>query len=134
MLDLPKDEMAFRKIYKDLLESEKITTVFRPGKRDCGDFRGYCPAQIVDAKVLDSIGADWAKVAPKFLEGFLRKIKIKSVEIKTLGALRKEDFSGSSPDVQDIESLIYHLGLIYNLEKGALKHDSVVTKITFEYI
>ena len=32
-MDLPRDEMAFRKRYQSLVEGEQLTTVFRPGDR-----------------------------------------------------------------------------------------------------
>ena len=133
MLNLPKDEMAFRKIYLDLLEQEKITTIFRPGKRDCGEVRGYCPSQLVTAKVLENIGADWAEVPPKFIEGFSKNIVIKSAEVKKIKDFTNADFIGSSPEVHDIKSLKYHLGVIYNLSLSSLSDDALVTKITFEY-
>lgn len=134
MLNLPRDEMAFRRIYKDLLEQEKLWVIFRPGKRTCEDFRGYYPAQKVRARVLKNIGADWANVAPEFIEGFSKTIEIRSVEVRTIGSLKLEDFEGSSPDVRDRDSLIYHLGLIYNLEKRDLSPEALVTKIRFDYL
>ena len=133
MLNLPANEMAFRKAYSDLLKQEKITTVFRPGDRDCGKTRGYCPSDIVNAKILEKVGADWAMIPPKFIDGFSKTIVIKTVEVKRLGSLTKKDFEGSSPDVLDIDSLKYQLGLIYNIDITEFNDYSLVTRITFEY-
>ena len=132
--ELPKDDMAFRKIYKNLLEEEKLTTVFRPGVRDCNRFRWYCPEDIVNARVIDQQGLDRARVAPVFLVEPVKKIQVEQVEVKTLGSLSSKDFIGSSPDVYDKKSLIYHLGLIYNLDISSLLDDSPITRIQFRYI
>jgi hypothetical protein len=125
--------MAFRRIYSDLLEAEKLTTVFRPGSRKENDFRGYKHGQIVTARVLDKVGADWAKIAPQFVPGFSKTIIISSLTTKELDKLVAEDFTGSSPDIYDIPSLRYHLGLIYNLSPNDLNGGSVVTRINFKY-
>jgi hypothetical protein len=133
-LELPRDEIAFRKIYKDLIIKNKITTVFRPGKRICGDFRGYCPGEVIKIRVIEKTGADWAMLPPEFEQDFVKKIEM--IEIKSLFIkdLKKEDFEGSSPDVFDKNSLLYHLGIIYNLPVEKLQDDNLITKITFKYI
>jgi len=131
--ELPSNEIAFRKIYKNLLESEAITRVFRPGKRACGDFRGYCEGDIVQAKVIDQIGLDRAEVPPLFLPQPVKTIRVQSIGVVKIGELSQADFVGSSPDVYDKQSLIYHLGLIYNLALTTFSDDSLVTKINFTY-
>ncbi len=133
-LDLPRDEMAFRKIYKDLVAGEKITTVFRPGKRLCGDFRSYCLGEKITIRIIENVGADWAKIAPQFETDFRKIIEIIDTSIMKLKDLTSKDFLGSSPDVCDKKSLIYHLGLIYNLSIDELNDESSVTKIKFQYI
>jgi len=132
-LNLPKDEMAFRKIYKDLVANEKITTVFRPGKRVCGDFRGYCLGEIVTIRTIEQVGADWASLAPKFDNNFFKKIEITGTTTFKIKELTEADFVGSSPDIKDIESLKYHLGTIYNLSIEDVDEDAIVTKIQFKY-
>ena len=132
-LNLNPDEMAFRAIYHDLLMKEKIKVVFRPGKRICGDFRGYCPGQKVAAKIIKKIGSDQAGVPPEFYNDFFKTIIIKKVEAKKRRELTQEDFIDSSPDVKDKKSLKYHLGLIYNLLPSQLKDESIVTIIKFKY-
>ena len=132
--ELPADDMSFRRIYKNLLENETLITVFRPGVRDCKKFRGYCPMNIVNARVIDQVGLDRAKVAPEFLKKPVKKIQIEEIFAKKIGDLTKEDFVGSSPDVYDKQSLVYHLGLIYNLDITSLSPEEMVTIIRFSYI
>lgn len=132
-LFLDPNEIAFRKIYRGLLEQEKITVIFRPGKRFCGDFRGYCAEQKATIRVIDSAGADWAMVPPKFVPGFSKKVIITEIETKTLGELTEVDFKGSSPDVHDKESLKYNLGIIYNIDDREFTDDFVITKTNFLY-
>ena len=134
LLDLPRNEMAFRRIYRIYLEKRWITTVFRPGRRLPGDARSYHPGQLVKAKVLDHLGLDRAKVAPIFLTHPVRLIRIELVEARTIGSLLKTDFLGSTPDIINRSSLVYHLGLIYNLDPADLTKDSVVTRICFNYV
>ncbi|MFA6995435.1 MAG: hypothetical protein WC249_03460 [Patescibacteria group bacterium] len=131
---LPSDDMAFRKIYKELLEKEILTTVFRPGVRVCNDFRGYCSKDVVNARVISQLGLDRAEIAPQFLASPVKKIQIEEIFSKNLGSLTADDFIGSSPDVYDKQSLIYHLGLIYNLDFSSLSDESQVTRIHFSYI
>lgn len=133
-LALDPNEMAIRKIYWPLLKTEKLTTVFRPGKRLEGDERGYRKGQIVDARVIDYIGADWAGVPPEFAPQLSKKIIIESVEAKKIGELSAQDFIGSSPDIFNQQSLIYHLGVVYNLFPEDLNPNSLVTIINFKYI
>ncbi|MFA6797510.1 MAG: hypothetical protein WCR40_02295 [Candidatus Paceibacterota bacterium] len=133
-LELPRDEIAFRKIYKSLIANKEITTVFRPGKRICGDFRGYCSGEIIKIRIIEKVGADWAILPPKFEEEFIKKIEIIETKSFPIRDLQKEDFNGSSPDVFDKKSLLYQLGIIYNLSVEELQEDSLITKITFKYI
>ncbi|NTU98699.1 hypothetical protein HGA64_01685 [Candidatus Falkowbacteria bacterium] len=125
--------MAFRKMYWPLVEAGILTKVFRPGKRQCGDFRGYCKGQRVTARRIERIGADWFGVPPIFSEGCERDVEIVSVVVKRIGDLSKADFVGSSPDVRDVKSLRYHLGMIYNLSPEEVGRNSNVTIITFNY-
>ncbi len=133
-LTLNPDEMAFRKIYWSLLSQEKITTVFRPGKRTSGMPRAYVEGQIVKARVIDSIGADWAGVPPQFVSDLSKHIRIEKIQAKKLGELKCADFKGSSPDVMNKLSLRYHLGAIYNLYGEDLEEDAWITIIKFEYV
>jgi shikimate dehydrogenase len=132
-LFLNPNEMAFRKIYWPLLENETLTTVFRPGRRLAGDERGYCQDQAVVARVIDSIGADWAGVPPEFSNDFSKLIRIKSVTAKLIKELNEDDFLGASIDVQSQEMLQYHLGVVYNLYPREIAKDSFVTIIKFHY-
>ena len=133
MLDLPREEMAIRKIYRELVEQQKLTTVFRPGQRLCEDYRGYCQNEIITIKIVDRVGADWALLAPVFAPDFAKAVKIENITSLPLGSLTAADFAGSTPDVFDRQSLRYHLGIIYNLAPDDLGDDSLVTKICFSY-
>lgn len=130
---LDPNEMAFRKVYRSLLENMKVTTIFRPGRRLCGDYRGYCSEQEVIIKIIDKTGADWAMLPPKFVEDFSKKVIIKDVQVKTLAEVTKEDFAGATEDIRDVTSLKYHLGVIYNLSDKELTDDFAITKTIFEY-
>lgn len=132
-LFLDPNEIAFRKIYRGLLEQGKITVIFRPGKRFCGDFRGYCAEQEATVRIIESAGADWAMIPPKFVHEFSKKVIITEVETKTFGELTESDFRGSSPDIHDKESLKYNLGIIYNIDDREFTDDFVITKTTFVY-
>ncbi len=133
-LKLPSDEMAFRRIYRKLIEREVLTTVFRPEPRACSDERGYCVGQIVQARILETPGSDTHKISPRFLDGGSKTIRIESVEVKAIGSLTRQDFQGSSPDVQDVQDLRYHLGIIYNLDPSEITESKLITRIKYSFI
>lgn len=126
--------MAFRRIYRLVLLEEQVTVVFRPGRRLPGEYRGYHVGQIVQAKVIDQAGLDRARVAPEFLPYPIKTIRIESIEVRKIGSLGPKDFVGSTSDVFDIASLVYQLGLIYNMDPADLTSDAEVTRIRFSYI
>jgi hypothetical protein len=129
----PRDEIGFRKIYEDLVYNHEITTIFRPGERTCNLNKGFCEGETINIKILDKIGADWAMLAPKTIP-IDKKVLILKAENKKIGELTQDDFIGSSPDVHDKQSLIYNLGVIYNLPPSELTDDSIVTRTTFRYL
>lgn len=129
----PRDEIGFRKIYTDLIRDKKITTIFRPGERICGVNKGFCEGETVNIKILDKVGADWAYLPPKTISDG-QKVRVVSTVNTTLGALVAGDFKGSSPDIFDKQSLIYNIGIIYNLAPDELADNSVITKTTFVYL
>lgn len=130
-MELPRDEMAFRKRYEDLLVARKITTVFRPGNRVYPNRRGYIPGEQVMARVIERCGSDEAGVAPLF-NGLRIPIQITALTLKTIDGIDEEDFAGSSPDVYDRESLEDHLEGIY--QKPIDCFDGAVTRIQFRYV
>ena len=129
--NLPRDEMAIRAPYWNFVESEELKTVFRPGDRRCGTFRSYCPDEKITLRLLNKIGADWAKVPPVFDENKKKSVIIKTVEVIPIEKINKDHFKGSSPDIHDLESLLFHIALVYNLDIGEIKE---VTRTTFDYI
>lgn len=130
-VELPRDEMAFRKKYQRLLLSQKITTVFRPGDRRFPRWRGYAPGETVTARVIERVGSDALGIAPAF-NAVRVPICIEDVTVIEVAALGAADFVGSSPDVDDRPSLMAHLEGIYGRPVSAF--DGVVTRIRFRYL
>lgn len=129
----PRDEIGFRKIYADLVRDHKITTIFRPGERTCNLNKGFCEGEIINIKIIDKVGADWAKLPPE-TTSIDRRALILTATNKKIGEITNDDFSGSSPDVFDKQSLVYNLGITYNLPQSELSDDSVITRTTFVYL
>jgi hypothetical protein len=125
-LDLPRNEMAFRMRYQELLLARQITTVFRPGDRIYPNWRGYLEGETVIARVIKRTGSDALGIAPQFNDLRL-PIRILSLTVKPVDALTAADFLGSSPDVRDVAGLIAHLSEIYGEEIDR------VTRIHFRY-
>jgi hypothetical protein len=130
-MELPRDEMAFRKQYEELLCAQELKTVFRPGNRLYPNWRGYIPGEVVTARVIERCGSDELRVPPLFNDTRI-PIKITSLMAKKIDRMKMDDFCGSSPDVFDQKSLNDHLQHIY--QKPIECFDGVVTKITFEYV
>jgi hypothetical protein len=130
-LDLPRDEMAFRKQYQSLLLTQKLTTVFRPGDRRAPAWRGYAPGEVVTARVIARVGSDALGVPPVFNDVRM-PILIQSVTLRSLETLTSDDFAGSSPDVRDPSSLAAHLEGIYG--RPLASWGSLVTRIAFSYV
>jgi len=130
LLYLPRDEMAIRAPYWNLVTEKKLVTVFRPGNRLCGDFRSYCPGEIVKLRLLSRVGADWAGLKPEFVKNETYEVVINSQEVIKSSDIDKIDFTGSSPDIKDKTSLLYHLGIIYNM---SLDEITEVTRTMFSY-
>ena len=129
-LDMPRDEMAFRRRYQPMLFARTLTTVFRPGDRLWPNWRGYRQGEIVTARVIARPGSDALGIPPEFTS---TRILIEIVDIKVFApeALAAGDFAGSSPDVQDPASLRVHLLGIYGRPLSA--YGDVVTRIQFAY-
>jgi hypothetical protein len=129
-LDMPRDEMAFRRRYEPLLFARTLTTVFRPGNRLWPNWRGYRLNEIVTARVIARPGSDALGIPPDFTA---TRTRIEIVDIRVLPpeGLTAEDFVGSSPDVHDVASLRIHLLGIYGRPLSAF--GDVVTRIQFAY-
>jgi hypothetical protein len=130
-LDMPRDEMAFRRRYEPMLNARTLTTVFRPGNRLWPNWRGYRMGEVVAARVIARPGSDALGMPPEFTSS---RIMIRIADIKVLapGALTAEDFLGSSPDVQDSGSLQSHLAGIYG--RPLSEFGDIVTRIRFDYL
>jgi hypothetical protein len=130
-VELPRDEMAFRRQYQRLLLQRRITTVFRPGDRLYPAWRGYAPGETITVRVISRHGSDALGIAPVFNRVRL-PVRILDVVVAPVDALGPDDFVGSSPDVTDAPSLLQHLAAIY--EKPISAFGGIVTRIRFEYL
>ncbi len=118
----------------DLIKDHKITTIFRPGVRLCNSNKGFCNGEVLRIKVIDKVGADWADLHGQTLPDFEFKVQVLDTKVCSIKSLTNEDFQGSSPDISDISSLIYHLGAVYNLSPMELNGETMITKTTFTYL
>jgi len=127
---LPRDEMAFRGCYEGLLRDRRITSVFRPGARIWPNWRGYIVGETVTARVIEQLGCDELRLAPRF-NSVRVPIRIEDLAVLDVERLSPQDFEGSSPDVTDRESLLAHLFEIYGQPIEA--YGRQVTRIRFSY-
>ena len=129
-------EMAFRKIYKDLIANRLLTRVFRPGIRPCGGYKGFCPQDEVFFSIVEEMGSDLPpNPHPPILDPEpAARVRITEVRLLKIGDLAEKDFIGTGPDVTSQETLRRHLGLIYNLSAEMLMADAEVTMISFDYL
>lgn len=130
-MNLPRDEIAFRKVYQALLVSGELTTVFRPGCRVYPAWRGYKRGEVVTARVIEVVGDDAKNIAPVFNEVRV-PVRVDSIEVRELHDLRPADFHGSSPDVQSIPDLERHLEGIYGA--AMCEWANQVTRIELEIL
>jgi hypothetical protein len=130
-VELPRDEIAFRKEYQELVLDRSITTVFRPGNRVYPNWRGYRLGEIVTARIIDECGSDEHNIPPLFNEHRV-KVRIASLLVTKIDALTNADFEGSSPDIHDVESLEEHLRYIYRRPIDAFSRK--VTRIGLDYL
>lgn len=132
-LVLNPNEIAVRKVYWPLIAAGKISTFFRPGVRLCADYRGYCKKQAIILKCIKQLGSDQLGIGPLFSNSKQIAATIDCIYSKKIGELTESDFYGSSPDVQNAETLKFHLGLIYNLSLDELTDETYVTIIRLRY-
>lgn len=130
-MDLPRDEMAFRKQYQPLVVDRELTTVFRPGNRIFPNYRGYKPGEMITARIIEKPGSDELEIPPKFND-IKMPIQIMSIETFNVFSLNESHFVGSSPDVQSVAELIDHLGDIY--QRPMSEFNDEVTRISFSYV
>lgn len=130
-MDLPRDEIAFRKEYECLVLERAITTVFRPGDRIYPNWRGYRLGEAVTARIIERCGCDERQIPPVFNDHKVR-VQIAGIGVISVARLAAADFAGSSPDVWDVESLKDHLFYIYG--KPVAAFGGVVTRIRLRYL
>ena len=129
-MELPRDEIAFRKEYEGLVLDRTIRTVFRPGNRIYPSWRGYRPGEIVTARIIDRCGSDELAIPPLFNDHRVR-VRIAALRYMHIDELTDEDFDGSSPDIFDVASLEEHLLYIYRRPIEAFGR--MVTRIGLDY-
>ena len=130
-MDLPRDEIAFRKDYEKLVVAGSLTTIFRPGNRIFPNYRGYKLAEVVTARIIEKPGSDVEEIPPLFNDIKIR-VSIEDIEAVNVYALQPDAFSGSSPDVQNVKDLLQHLEHIYREPISAF--DNVITRISLRYL
>jgi len=116
--------------------SGALTTIFRPEERllSKGHEKALGVGEEVRIRIIDKVGADWAKVYGILLPEPNVPVVITSVKVKPFGAIEPIDFVGSTPDVQDRESLKIQLGYIYNFASEELCSNLWITRTTFQYV
>ena len=130
-MNLPRDEMAFRKAYETLVIEQELTTIFRPGNRLFPNYRGYKDQEIVMARIIETPGCDVREIAPIFSDIKI-PVRISDIQAFDISDLTPKDFHGSSPDVQSLEQLLVHLEEIY--DRPIASFDNTVTRINIQYL
>lgn len=134
MIDSGK-AMGFRMVYRDLVLSGSLTTVFRPGRAKYEEL--YKPGKVVQGAIIRQPGSpedgQEREIDPVFT-GDEISLRIKSQKKVLLKNLRPVDFFGSSPDVKDEQDLIYHLGMIYNQPASSFSPNTIIIRIELEYL
>lgn len=125
------DAIGFRKVYSELVFANSLTTVFRLNRSKYKDL--YCCGRIVEGRIITEPGNSRLNIEPVYESKPIYLIA-KSVTLVALEELKPADFVGSSPDVQDIRGLIYHLGLIYNRSTKEFTPQTKVIRIELEYV
>lgn len=129
-MNLPRDEIAFRKQYEPFVLNGSLTVVFRPSNRIFPNRRGYIQGESITARIIEQVGSDEKQIAPVFNHHKV-KVTITSIKLMSLDELTAADFEGSSPDVQDIQSLQAHIEAIYQQPMDAFGR--LVTRIQLDY-
>lgn len=126
-----KDAIGFRMVYRDLVLSRSLTTIFRPDNPKYKKL--YGAGSVIEGRIIVQPGIARNKIEPKFTNDRI-KLRVKSIKRLALKDLKPDDFIGSSPDVQNVLSLIYHLGMIYNIPASDFKPETKIIKIELEYV
>jgi len=130
-LELPRNEMAFRKRYEHPVFDETLTTVFRPGNRMFPNWRGYKKEEQITARIIEKVGNDAKFIPPVFTKN-KKQVKIKNIEVIDINNLNKKDFIYSCPNVKTSDDLKKQFVWVYNKEPE--EYNNIVTKIELEYI
>ena len=129
-MNLARDELSERKVFQELIESEKLKIVFRPGNRIFPNPKGYKVNEIVTIRIVTKPGDDELNRPPIF-NNFKKRVRIKNITVKDINELDDDDFISSYPTINNTDLLKYHLGLIYNLSPSDITE---ISKIELEYV
>ena len=130
-MNLPRDEMAFRKAYEPLVLNRSLLTVFRPGVRLYPQRRGYKQGEIITGRIIERVGSDVLGLPPQFNDKKMR-LRIDSIAPVSFDDLGPDAFFGSTPDVQCRDDLERQLQNIYGQPIDAF--DRMVTRIGLSYL
>ncbi len=132
----PRKEIWLRKIYIPFVEDKSITTIFRPGRRLLAEQhpKALGVGEEVRVRIINKIGADWAEVYGELMSEPNIPVVITTVTVKLIENIEANDFSGSTPDVMNLDALKMQLALIYNLSRDELSSGFWVTRTTFRYL
>ncbi len=130
-LELPRDEMAFRKECGKQVMNQSLKTIFRPGNRIFPKWRGYKKGEIVTARIIDQLGNDSELKHPIFTN-YKKKIKIKNISLIDVADLTEKDLLQTYSHVKTVDDLKKHLFWVYN--KSLEEYNNIITKIDIEYL
>lgn len=125
------EAIGFRMVYRDLVLSRSLTIIFRPDSPKYKEL--YCCGHVIEGKIIAEPGNPRLKVNPTYTDDVVY-LKAKSVSRIALSDLKPEHFVGSSPDVQNVQGLIWQLGLIYNKSASEFTPKTKVIRIELEYV
>lgn len=123
--------IGFRMVYRELVLTGSLTTVFRPNRAKYEQL--FKPGSVVEGGIIRIPGNRLENIKPIFTEDEI-SLKIKAFKKILLKNLRPIDFFGSSPDVKNVQGLIYHLGMIYNQAAASFNPETEVIRIKLEYL
>lgn len=123
-------ELWFRAAFKSALQRGEITTAIRPGDRRYPSPKGTRAGELVRIRILSKPGDEQKGTMPEF-DSFESLARIKRIEVKRLGELKKSELEKCLPNCQDKEKARHELGLIYNKE---FNDNDIVSIIYFNYI
>jgi hypothetical protein len=125
-----EDAIGIRNVYRDLVLSRSLRTIFRPD--DLKYEQLYRPGEQAEVRIILLPGSERLQLPPQYAPERIPVI-VEKLERIALKDLQASDFFHSSPDVQNAGQLAFHLGLIYNKPVSDYRPETMVIKITLRY-